>query len=70
MLYGVILMPFLSYFARYTPRRRIPAAGNLDVKKLRQATYSAQLQTSWNFTEIFYGIFKNLKVQLIPGWFW
>ncbi|EMS67229.1 Putative disease resistance protein RGA3 [Triticum urartu] len=30
----------------YTPRGRIPAAGNLDLKKLRQATYSAQLQTS------------------------
>ena len=30
-----------------------------DLKKLRQATYSAQLQMSWNFTEIFYGIYKN-----------
>ena len=29
-----------------TPRERIPAAGNLDLEKLRQATYSAQLQMS------------------------
>ena len=46
MLFGVILMPFLSLFARNTPRGRIPAAGNLDLEKLHQATYSAQLQMS------------------------
>jgi hypothetical protein len=46
MLFGVIIMPFLSEYARYTQRGRIPAAGNLDLEKLRQATYSAQLQMS------------------------
>jgi hypothetical protein len=44
MLFGVILMPFLSEFARYAQGGRNPAAGNLDLKKHRQDTYSAQLQ--------------------------
>ena len=53
MLFGVILMPFISKYARYAQGGRILAARNLDLKKLHQATYSAQLQMSWNFTRIF-----------------
>ena len=53
MLFGVILMHFLSWLSlRNTPRGRIPAARNLDLKKLRQATYSAQHQMSLNSTRI------------------
>ena len=37
----------------HTQRGRILAAGNLDLKKLCQATYFAQLQMIWNFTRIF-----------------
>lgn len=51
--YITILMPFLSYFIRFTWRGRMPSAGILDWKKEQILdTYSAQLQKSWNFTEI------------------
>ena len=45
MLFVVILMPSLIICKVYTKREN-SAARNLDLKKLRQATYSAQLQMS------------------------
>ena len=50
---------FSLIYARYTQRGRILAAGNLDLKKLCQATYSAQHQMSWNFMRNFSGIFEE-----------
>ena len=39
------------------------AAGNLGLGKLREATYSAQLQMSWKFTENYFVIYKNTRAN-------
>ena len=57
MLYGVILMPFLSQYARFTERGRIPAARILDLKKLRQ---SYILCTTPNELKIYKELFGDI----------
>ena len=55
--YGTILMPFLSYFTRFTWRGRMPAAGILDLKKQRQ---SYLFCTSPNELKIYGELFWNI----------
>ena len=55
--YVTILMPFLSYFIRFTRRGRMPAAGTLGWKMCKYRDYSAQLQKSWTSTKVHFGIY-------------
>jgi len=58
--YGTILMPFLSYFTRFTQRGRMPAAGILDRKGEILETYSAQLQSPKNLQRIILEYIRNI----------
>ena len=67
MLFGVILMPFRSYYARYTQRGRIPVDGNLDLEKLHQAPIlhnSKWAETSWRF---FMDYLRNTRANKHQG---
>ena len=56
-LYGTILMPFLSYFARFTWRGRMPAAGILDLKGVKQRLLFC---TTPNDLKIYEELFWNI----------
>ena len=65
--YVTILMPFLSYFTRFTWRGRMPATGISGLEKEQiLETYSAQLQKSWNSTEVSFGIYKKYWAKKVP----
>ena len=64
--YVTILMAILSYFTRFTMKRGNAGSWNSGLEKEQiLETYSAQLQKSWNSTEVSSGIYKKYWVKKV-----
>ena len=55
-------MAILSYFTRFNMKRENAGSWDSGLEKEQiLETYSAQLQKSWNFTEVISRIYKNTE---------